>query len=89
MIHGNLTAGGADLAAENSASNMGRRRGGGPGHPPKRVWLAKSRLLGRLEGRESADKYDNIMGDLAYRKRKGGSAKVRKGRLCIKGPNLN
>ena len=35
--------------------------------------------IGRLVGREMADKDDDIMGDLAYRKMKGGYAKVRKG----------
>ena len=57
---------GAELAAERTASNSGRGRGRGPGHPPKKVGFAKSRLAGR----KAADDY--IMGDLAYRQRKGG-----------------
>ena len=48
MIHEKLTASGAELAAEKASSNMGRGRGGGP---PKKVGLAKSRLLGRMAGR--------------------------------------
>ena len=34
---------------------MGMVRGSGPSHPPKKVGLAKSRLMGRLTGREAAD----------------------------------
>ena len=41
--------------------------------------MVKSRLLGRLVGREVADRDDGIMGYLVYRERKGGSSKVRKG----------
>ena len=48
MIHGKLMAGGADLAAKKMGSNRGRGRGSGPGHTPKKVGLAKSRLLRRL-----------------------------------------
>ena len=44
-----------DLAAEKEASNMGMVRGSGPSHPPKKVGLAKSRLMGRLTGREAAN----------------------------------
>ena len=47
--------------------------------PSSKVGLAKSRLLGRLVGREAAYKDDEVMGYLAYRERKGGSAKARKG----------
>ena len=65
MLHRKLTASGAELADEKAESNRGRGRGSGPGHPPNKVWLAKSRLLGRLEGREVADEDDDIMGDLA------------------------
>ena len=47
----------------------GEQQGEGQGeralHPPKKVGLAKSRLLGRLAGREVADEDDDIMGDLA------------------------
>ena len=79
MMHGKLTASRAELAAEKAASN----RGSGPGHPPKKVGLAKSRLLGGLAGREAVSEDDDIMGDLAYRERKGGSAKARKGLTFI------
>ena len=41
MMHGKLTSSGAELAAEKSASNRGRGRGISPGHPPKKVGLAK------------------------------------------------
>ena len=51
----------------------------GPDHPPKKFGLARSRLLGRLAGREAFNKDDDIMGDLAYCKRKEGSVKARKG----------
>ena len=50
MMPGKLTASGAELVAEKAASNRGRDRGSGPGHPPKKVGLAKSRLVGRLAG---------------------------------------
>ena len=64
MMHGKLTASEAELAAEKAASNRGRGRGSVLSIPP-RVGLAKSRLLGRLAGREAADGDDDIMGDLA------------------------
>ena len=44
-----------DLAAKKEASNKGMVRGSGPSHTPKKVGLAKSRLMGRLTGREAAD----------------------------------
>ena len=78
-MNGKLKMGGVEMAPEKVASNRGRRRGGSPSHPPKRVGLAKSRLLARLEGKEGDDEDADIIGDLAYRERKGGSAKVRKG----------
>ena len=53
--------------------------GAAPNTPPKKVGLEKSRLLGRLEGREAVKKDNGTMGDLVYRNRKGGSAKARKG----------
>ena len=53
--------------------------GAAPATPPKKVGLDKSRLLGRLVRREAADGDKVIMGDMEYRKRKGGSAKARKG----------
>ena len=62
MMHGKLMASGAELAAEKAASN----RGSGPGHPPKKIRLAKFRLLWSLAGREANNKDDNIMGDMAY-----------------------
>ena len=57
---------GSELAAKKAASN----RGGGPGYPPKKFELAKLSLLGRLAGIEAVGKDGDIMGDLAYRKRK-------------------
>ena len=74
MVHGKLTASGAELSAEKAESNLGRGRGVGPVYSPKKVGLAKLRFLGRLTGREAADKYDNIKGNLEYRERKGGSS---------------
>ena len=46
-----LTASGTELAAEKAGSNRGRDREISPGHLPKKVELAKSRLLGRLVGK--------------------------------------
>ena len=66
MIHGKLTASEEELAAKKAASNRGWGRESGPGHPPKKVGLAKSRLLGRLAVREAAREDYNIIGDLAY-----------------------
>ena len=67
------------LADDKAVRNRGRCRGSGPEHPPQEGWVGKSRLLGRLEGREAAKNYNGTMGDLVYRNRKGGSAKARKG----------
>ena len=64
MMHGKLTASGTDLEAEKAASNRGRGRGGIPGHPPKKVGFAKSRLLGELSGIEAARKDYDIMEDM-------------------------
>ena len=75
MMYGKLMESGLELATDTAASNRGSGRGGGPVHPPKRVRLAKSSLLGRLAGREVADKDDNTMGYITYRERKGGSAR--------------
>ena len=54
MIHGKLTASGAELAAKNAAKkearNRWRDRVSGPVHPPKKGGLAKLRLIGRLAG---------------------------------------
>ena len=52
MINDNLTAREADMEAEKATRNRGRGRGCSPGHTPKKVGLAKSRLLGRLVGSE-------------------------------------
>ena len=78
-MHGKLTASRAELTGEKAASNKGRGRGSGLGHPPKKVGLAKLRLLGRLAGREVVGEYKDIMGDLEYHERKGESAKINKG----------
>ena len=67
MMNGKLTESVADLAAEMVASNRGEGRDSGPGRPPKKVGLAKSRILGMLVGREAADNDNNNMGDLEYR----------------------
>ena len=71
MMDGKLTASRAELVAEKAAIIKGRGRGSGPGHPPKKVGLAKSKLLGRLAEGETVGEDDDIMGDLAYRERKG------------------
>ena len=71
MVHRKLTASGAKMAAKKAGSNWGRGRGSGPVHPPKKVGLAKSGLLGRLAGREAAGEDDDIIGDLAYREKNG------------------
>ena len=62
-------------ADEKAARNRGRGKVSGPVHPPKKVGLAQLRLLGRMAGREEAEKDDNIMGDLEYRERKGGPSR--------------
>ena len=72
MMHGKLTASWTERASEKAVSNRDRGRGSGPDHPLNKVELAKSRLLGRLAGRESADEDDDIMGGLEERERKGG-----------------
>ena len=51
-MHGNMTASGAELEAEKADINRGRGRYSGPGHPPKKVGLAKLRILVRLTGIE-------------------------------------
>ena len=81
VVHGKLTVSGAELAAEMAASNrgVGGEGGSGPSHSPKNVELANSRLLGSLSGREAAKKDDNIMEDMVYREREGGSVKATKG----------
>ena len=78
-----LTTSGAGLASEKAMSNMGRGRGNNPGQPPKKVGLAKPRLLGRMLGREAADKANNIVGYLEYGERKGGYSKAGKGLTFI------
>ena len=52
------------LATNDYVSNRGGVRGSGSGHPPKKVGLAKSRLQGRLAGREADNEDDDIMGNL-------------------------
>ena len=74
MMHKKLAEIGTDLAAEKAESNRRRGRGSGPGKPPKKIGLAKSRLLGRLAGKEAENKDDEIMGNLTYHERKGVSA---------------
>ena len=69
ILHGKLTASRAELVAEKVASIRGRCRGSDPGHPPKKVRLAKLRLLGSLAGREAVGEDDNIMGDQTARGR--------------------
>ena len=78
-MHRKLTASRAELEDKKAASNRGRGRGSGTGHCPKKVGLAKSRLLGMLSGIEAVGKDNIIMGDLEYHERKGGSNKARKG----------
>ena len=78
MMNGKLTARGAELAAKKAASNRGKGRGSVPSHPPNKVGFSKSRLMGRLSGREAAEEDKDTMGDMEYRKRKGGSTKARK-----------
>ena len=75
MMHGKRRKRGAELAAEKAERN----RGSGPNHPPKKVGLAKWRILERLTEREAVGKYGDIVGGLSYRERKGWSAKARKG----------
>ena len=79
MMHSKLAAIGADLVAEKMGIDRGEGRGSGPNHSPKKVGLAKSRLLEMLVWREAVVYYDGIMGDMEYRERKGGSTKARKG----------
>ena len=63
-------ASGGELAAKKAMSNRGRSSGSGPDHPPKKVELAKSSIMGMLAGIKAIRNDNNIMGDLAYRKRK-------------------
>ena len=80
MMHRKLMASGAELAAKKAMGNRERGRGDSPSHPPpKKVGLPKSRILVRLAGIEVIGKYDDIMGDLEYRERKGDFTKARKG----------
>ena len=70
-MHGKLIPSRAEMADKKAASNRRKGRGGIPDHPPNKVGLDKSMLLGRLAGIEavSGDKY--MMGYLEYRKSKG------------------
>ena len=51
MMHGKLTASGAELSDKKSASNRGRGRGGGPSHPPQEGWVVQVEASGEA-GRE-------------------------------------
>ena len=74
-MHKKQTASGAKLVAETAARNRGGGvREGGPGHPPKKVGFSKSRLAGRLTGREEANEEEHIMGYMEHRDSKGVSA---------------
>ena len=64
-MHGKLIASRTELEDEKEAINMGSGRGGGPVHTPKKVGLAKLRLMGRLAWRDVADKENYIMGDIS------------------------
>ena len=64
MMHGKLKVIRADTSAEKAASNRGRGRRSGPGHTPKMVGLYKSRLMGRLVGRQAADEDENVMQEI-------------------------
>ena len=77
-MHSSLTAIRAELAADKAARNMGRGRGSVPVHHPQNDGLAKSRLMGRLVGREADYKDDGNMGDMTYCRRKWGLIKARK-----------
>ena len=77
MMYVKLTARGVEMAAEKAAKKRERGRGSGPSHPLNKVGLEKSRLVGRLEGREAANKDNDIIEDLEYCKN-GGSSKARK-----------
>ena len=79
---------GGTVAAEASAVLSG-----GAGKPVKNIGMAKSRLLSKLSTKaraaagEDADD-DDVMSDLAYRERKGGSAKARKELLTTLGDGV-
>ena len=77
-MHRELTARGADLASKKEASNR-VGGGGGPIHPPKKVGLAKLGLLRRMTRIKAYDRYDDVVGDLAYHDSNGVSAKAEKG----------
>ena len=73
---------------------MHGRKGGAAGGiadvgQPVKIGMAKSRLLGKLASKARADdpedEDDDVMKDLAYRERKGGSAKARKELLASLG----
>ena len=66
MMNEKLTERRVELATKKADRNKGRVRESGPGHPPNKFGLGKSRLLGRLVGREAVSKDDEIMGVLAH-----------------------
>ena len=78
-MHGKRMASGVELVAKKAANNKGRGMGRGPGHLPEKVGLDKSKLLGRLMGREAADEEYGIMGDMAYHDREGGPPRRERG----------
>ena len=89
-MNGKLTASRAELAAEKAARNRGSCRGSGPDHPPKKFGLARSRLLGRLAGREATSRMKKHHEGSSIPQEEGG---VFQGEevacFYIKVPNLN
>ena len=60
IMHGKLTVSGAELANKNAASNRGRVRGRGPGHPPQEGCVGKVEASGEVGGeRDEHTKYLN------------------------------
>jgi len=78
---------GGTVAAEASAVLSG-----GASKPVQNIGMAKSRLLSKLSTKARAttgeEDDDDVMGDLAYRERKGGSAKARKELLTSLGDGI-
>ena len=50
MMQGKLTESRTELMAKKAARSREGGRGGGPGRPPKRVGLSRSRIMGILTG---------------------------------------
>ena len=78
-MHKKLAASRAELAKEKAERNRGGGREWGPSHTPNNFGLAKLRLLGELTGIKASDEDDNLMGNITYRKIRGGSTDTRKG----------